>query len=191
MRQFLKAVAGTLHQWRRLARDGKAAAVVEFAGLLPFMLLLYVGGVEVALGVSADRKVTLTSRTVADLASRQTNIDDPTMTNILGASSAVIAPFDATKVSVIVSNVYINNQGVAHVCWSNALNTTARTVGSTVTLPAALVNKNTALMWGEASYAYAPTLGYYMTGTMTLYDNIYMAPRMSSTVTRNSASGSC
>jgi Flp pilus assembly protein TadG len=187
----MKAAAGALHQWRRLARDRKAAAAVEFAGLLPFMLLLYVGGVEVALGVSADRKVTLTSRTVADLASRQTNIDDPTMTNILGASSAVIAPFDSTKVSVIVSNVYVNAQGRAHICWSNALNTTARAVGSTVTLPAALATPNTALMWGEASYIYAPTLGYYMTGSMTLYDNIYMAPRMSSTVTRNSAAGSC
>ena len=40
-------------------------------------------------------------------------------------------------------------------------------------------------MWGEATYLYTPTLGYYMTGTLTLYDSIYMAPRMSTCVALN------
>ena len=40
--------------------------------LLPLMLTLYLGAVEVSQAVGVDRKVTLTSRTVADLASQVT-----------------------------------------------------------------------------------------------------------------------
>src|SRR6202158_5025102 len=67
-----RAVIGILRHSRRLFAETRATAAVEFAALLPFMLLLYIGGVEISQGVSADRKVTMTSRTVADLASRST-----------------------------------------------------------------------------------------------------------------------
>src|ERR1700692_1888012 len=50
--------------------DRRGLSAVEFALLLPLMLTLYLGGVEVSNGVAADRKVAITARTVADLASR-------------------------------------------------------------------------------------------------------------------------
>jgi Flp pilus assembly protein TadG len=181
----MKSVTGLAGLWHRLIADGRAAAAVEFAGLLPFMLLLYIGGVEVAQGVSADRKVTLTSRTVADLASRSTTISDTDMSDILNASSAVIAPFDPTKVTVTVSQVVVDSKGNATINWSDSLHGTARPQGQAVNLPSTLATACTRLLWGEAQYAYTPTLGYYMTGTLQLYDNIYMAPRMSDHVTRN------
>jgi len=53
---------------RRLARDERGVSAVEFAMLLPLMLTLYLGAVEISQGIAADRKVTLVSRTVADLA---------------------------------------------------------------------------------------------------------------------------
>jgi Flp pilus assembly protein TadG len=187
-------MAGTMHQsplFQRLvcrlagfASDGRGAAAVEFAALLPFMLLLYIGGVEVSQGVSADRKVTLTSRTVADLASRSQSVDNPGMTGILNAASTVIAPYDHTKLTVTVSQVKIDAQGNATISWSDAYNGTARSKGQSVTVPSALATPNTYLIWGEASYAYRPTLGYVMTSTLNLKDAIFMAPRMSQCVAR-------
>ena len=50
--------------------------------LLPLMLTLYLGGVEVSQGISVDRKVTLTARTVADLASQVSSINNTGMTDI-------------------------------------------------------------------------------------------------------------
>jgi Flp pilus assembly protein TadG len=187
MRPVVKLIAGMMRLKGRMAADARGAAAVEFAALLPFMLMLYIGGVEVAQGVSADRRVTQTSRTVADLASRQTSVLTADVTNLLNASSAVMAPFDPTKVQVIVSQVQIAANGKATIEWSQALNTTARTVGQTVTLPAALATPSTYLLWGEATYLYTPAIGYYMTGTLTLYDSIYMAPRMSTCVQLNGA----
>jgi len=189
MRSLLEVVARAVRLRDCLSADIRGAAAVEFAALLPFMLLLYIGGVEVAQGVSADRRVTMTSRTVADLASRQISVTTADLTNILDASSAVMAPFNPSQVQVVVSQVAIDSQGHATIEWSQALNTTPRPVGPlTGSVPPALNTPNTWLMWGEATYLYTPALGYYITGTLTLYDSIFMVPRMSNCVQLNSAS---
>ena len=76
-------------------RDQRGVSAVEFAMLLPLMITLYLGAVEISQGVAIDRKVTLTARTVADLASQVTSINNSDMTNMLNAAAAVIAPFAA------------------------------------------------------------------------------------------------
>ena len=53
-----------------------------------------------------------------------------------------------------------------------------------MTIPAALVVPNTSLVWGEVSYDYKPVVGYVVTGTLNLKDQIFMRPRLSDTVTR-------
>ena len=77
-----------------------------------------------------------------------------------------------------------NANGNAKIKWSSSKNGTARAVGSSVTLPAALNVPSTSLVWGEASYTYEPSIGYMVTGTMNLSDQIFMRPRLSETVTK-------
>jgi Flp pilus assembly protein TadG len=170
------------HGFARFATDRRGVSAVEFALLLPLMVTLYLGSVEISNGVGIDRKVTLVSRTVADLASQVQNIASTEMTNVLNASSAVIAPYDASKLKVTVSQVKIDASAVAKIDWSCTLNGTKRVVGSSVTLPAALNIANTYLVWGEVTYAYTPAIGYVVTGTLNLADQIYMRPRLSDNV---------
>ena len=172
------------HLFARFAQDARGVSAVEFAMLLPLMITLYLGTVEISQGVGIDRKVTLTTRTAADLASQVSSINNADMTNMLNASSSVIAPYDATKLKVTVSAVTIDANGNAKIAWSDTLNGTKRTVGSTVTLPSALKVNNTTLIWSEVSYAYTPTIGYLISGTLQLKDQIYMRPRLSDTVAR-------
>src|SRR5689334_24418866 len=87
----------------RFGKDRRGVSAVEFAMLLPLMITLYLGSVEISQGVAIDRKVTLTTRTVADLASQVSSINNADMTNMLNATSAVIAPFDASRLRVVVS----------------------------------------------------------------------------------------
>jgi Flp pilus assembly protein TadG len=168
----------------RLTRDARGVSAVEFAMLLPLMLTLYLGGVEVSQGVSVDRKVTLTARAVADLAAQATTINNAQMTNILDAASAVAAPFPVSQLKVTVSSVTIDAQGTAKIAWSDALNTSPRAVNEVVALPQALAIPNSTLIWGEVSYSYTPTIGYVVTGTLSLKDQIYMRPRLSTSVAR-------
>jgi Flp pilus assembly protein TadG len=168
----------------RFNRDERGVSAVEFAMLLPLMITLYLGSVEISQGVGIDRKVTLTTRTVADLASQVSSINNADMTNMLNATAAVIAPYDQSKLKVTVSAVTIDANGVAKVAWSDTLNGTKHAVNSTVTLPTALNVPNTTLIWSEVAYSYQPTIGYVITGTLNLFDQIWMRPRLSDTVTR-------
>ena len=165
--------------------ENRGQAALEFAILLPLMLTTLLGGVEVNDGIAISRKTEITARTVADLASQYNN---PNMNNILGASSAVMAPYSAANLVVTVSGVNINSTGQATIVWSTSLNGTARTKGSSVTIPTgtATANSSSCLIWGEASYSYTPTLGYALTGTFKLSHQIFMTPRVWGGVTYNS-----
>ena len=74
--------------------------------LLPLMLTLYLGTVEVSQGIAADRKVTLTARTVADLVAQVSSISNADMTNSLNAAAAVMTPYSTTNLMVTVTSVY-------------------------------------------------------------------------------------
>jgi Flp pilus assembly protein TadG len=176
-----------LSRLRELRGDDRGMAAVEFAMVLPFMLVLYVGGVELGDGMAIAVKVTDTAHTVADLTTQNTCVTSGTagtLAAILGASSQVIAPYAASNLVVTVSEVSTNAGGVATVTWSQSLNGTARPVGQAMTLPSSLAGRpSISLILGEVSYAYTPQLGYTITGTVSLADSYYLFPRNSSSVT--------
>jgi Flp pilus assembly protein TadG len=173
------------HYVLRFHRDQRGLSAVEFALLLPFMITLYLGGVEVSQAISIDRKVTLTARTVADLVARSSSLTQAEMTNILNAATAVSAPYASADIKVKVSQILIKANGTATIHWSAATNnTTKRSAGETVTVPEALkvAGKDSYLIWGEVEYGYKPAIGYVLTGTLNLTDQIYMRPRLSEKV---------
>jgi Flp pilus assembly protein TadG len=158
-------------------------AAVEFAMLLPLMLTLWLGTSEISSGIAANRKVTLTARTLADLTSQVTGLSASDMTNSLNAAAAVISPYSLGNLKATVSSVSIDANNKATIAWSVTKNGTARAVGSSVTLPSALLIASTCLLWSEVQYSYKPTIGYVVTGTLQLKDQIYMRPRLSNCVT--------
>jgi Flp pilus assembly protein TadG len=160
----------------RLARDKRGVSAVEFALLAPVMIGLYFGCAEIANGVGTDRKVSLIAAALANLSAQTTTIAAADMTNILDASGAIITPYDATKLKMTVSCIKIDANKVATVKWSVTRNGTASS--GTVTIPTALAVANSYLILAQASYAYTPTVGYTISGTLNLSDQMYMTPRI-------------
>jgi Flp pilus assembly protein TadG len=174
---------GVQFHLHRFADHRGGISAVEFALVLPFMLLTYVGSVELADGLAIQFKVTETARTVTDLASQRATIDSTDMSNILGASTQVVAPYPAANMIMTVSEVTTNAAGQGTITWSCSLNGTARAVGASITLPANLQTANISLIWGEVTYPYTPQLGYVVAGTINIYETAYFYPRLVTSVT--------
>ena len=167
---------------RRFARDPKGVSAVEFAIVLPFMLALYLGTIELGNALAAKFKVTLTVRTATDLASQKVSIDTTTMSGIINLSEQVMTPYPTTNMAVTLSEITTNGSGQGTVTWSCSLGGTARTWGSSYTLPSNLQTANITVLLGEVTYPYTPNLGYVITGTINLSQNLYFYPRMSTTI---------
>jgi Flp pilus assembly protein TadG len=166
----------------RFAADRRGISVVEFALLLPLMLTMYFGTIEVTDAISADRQVTLVASTVANITSQYTSVSNADVSNILAAAAAVLTPFPLANAKVTLSSVVIDGSGNAKVDWSATLNGTARSGNVSASIPAALRINNTSVIWGEATYNYKPVIGYVVTGTLSMGSQIFARPRMSNCI---------
>jgi Flp pilus assembly protein TadG len=177
----------------RFSRDDKGVALVEFAMIMPLMVLLYLGSVAVTMGVTTDRKLTLLARSLGDITAQDTNITSAEATDIFAAARAVMSPYksDGTVLKMRMSSVKISADGKkACVRWSRSPNSGyARAANSDMTsdIPQDLRIANSYLVVPEVEYAYTPIVGAAVTkGTLTLKDILFMRPRQSDEVTTDS-----
>ena len=167
---------------RRFAEHRGGLALVEFAMVLPFLLLLYLAGYQVSDALSCNRKVTITTRAVADLTTQYSAITDDGITDILNASTKIMAPYNAANAMVRVSELSTDATGKTTVVWSRIATGVGRAAGSSYTLPATIKTNGTNMIVAEVSYAYKPAVNFGIVGPLNLSDVIYMNPRVSNSV---------
>jgi Flp pilus assembly protein TadG len=167
----------------RLAPDRSAVAAVEFALALPVVLLAVLLTVEVGEAVAVSRKVTIATRTVTDLTTKNVSLTTSQMSQILAASSVVLAPFGSSNLVIVVSEVTTDANGKATVTWSQALNGSALTVGSPVAIPSQMAAPNVSMILGTAQYAYSPNLPLNPLGSFKISDQLILMPRLSTSIT--------
>ncbi|WP_246570574.1 TadE/TadG family type IV pilus assembly protein [Bradyrhizobium sp. DASA03005] len=189
---------------RGFVADKRALAATEFAIIVPLMLVMFFGTVEFSSAVAIDRKITLIARTLSDLTSQSTTLDDASMKDSFTASISVVMPYDATLVKGTISQIYIDANSVAKVQWSKAgtiasgatqatLATSTRTAGDTVTtmIPPTLLIPSSYLILSEVKYTYTPTIGYVLKSSVTLSDLSYTRPRQVVCVPYNNVPSTC
>jgi|GEM_PF-583663 Flp pilus assembly protein TadG len=115
--------------------DEQGLAAIEFAFVLPLMLAIYLGIVELSNGLSASRKVDLVAHAMSDLTgqitgggagSGQAAITDAEMREIFLAGAALIGPLPAAALTITISEVLITQNAAgayqAQVAWSVSYN---------------------------------------------------------------------
>ena len=180
---------------RRFLVSTRAVAAVEFALLIPMMLVLLLASIDAGRALAIYVKVRSASYTVDAVSNQYTIIHDSDMQQILGAAAVILSLYPTSPVSVVVSQVSVDDKGNGTVSWSDALNGTARAVNSSVTVPPSLASSkppNNAcnsypcfFILGEVRYTYSPMFGYFITGPITLSDSMYVTPRSATSITRS------
>ncbi|WP_436215736.1 TadE/TadG family type IV pilus assembly protein [Bradyrhizobium sp. LjRoot220] len=164
-----------------LSGDTRGIAAVEFAMVVPLMLVLFFGTVEFSSGIAVDRKVTLMARTLSDLTSQNVSVTSTQLNNIFNASTSIMTPYPASEVNARIVELYVDANLSVKQIWSATSG--AAPPSGTVTIPAALKVADTYLIYSEVSYNYKPAIGYVMTKTgINLTDFTYTRPRQSQCV---------
>lgn len=173
----------------RFRRDGDASAVVEFALILPILLLLYVGTVEASSLLTVDRRVNIISSTVGDLVSRwdpeQGTMPSATLNDYFRASQGIIIPYSQTGIQQVVTFVQVFADGSTQVRWSRSFGgATPRVVNTPYTIPPNLKAVATPgyIVATEVSYPFEPGLGIVLQGTFTLRSESFYLPRFDSPI---------
>jgi Flp pilus assembly protein TadG len=198
--QAKPAGRGILRSFRRFRSDKRGVAAIEFALIAPIMIGLYIMLNETASGLRAARKVTMAARVTSDLVTQLTNVANADRDDVFASLTPVMAPFNASLASIRITSVRFDSNGRGYVDWSEAQGTgltahtrckTTQPLSSgvpnplgTISVPNGLWVANSSVVLAEVQYAYTPVLGYNITGTIELNDQLFTRPRAGTHVTR-------
>lgn len=155
---------------RRLARDTRGIAAVEFGYIAPVLLFMLLGSIEVARAISIDRRFGVVTSMTGDLISREKTIDDAGLAGVMDAIEHVMKPYDSSsmKLGVIAVKASPTNANDTRVEWSyshNGYSVPAKC--ATYTLPAGLVGQGGSVIVVESSYSFQPLFTSWINAPVT------------------------
>jgi Flp pilus assembly protein TadG len=176
----------------RKCRDGgghfagatEGASLIEFTLVFPIMIMLFAGVVEFSEAFAVNRKLANAAATVSDLISQRPKVSTGDLADVATVADALLAPYSAANLGVVISSVEADQKGATKVGWSYArgVGVSARGQGSAFSTPAGLTEPGSSIIVAETSYRFTPTIGMYLTGTITLTGEAYFRPRVSRVV---------
>lgn len=112
--------ADTIAMLRRLMSAREGVGAVEFAILVPLLLVAYIGAYETSVAMSFLNKVGRASATISDYMTQGVAVS--VEKDMQGAATDialnVIAPFTSADFGIRVTGVQVDDAGIATVAWS-------------------------------------------------------------------------
>lgn len=162
---------------RRFARDRRGAAAVEFAFVVPVMLMLYYGMVESTQALLANRRAGYLTTAVGDLVTQQAQVTSADVDNIFDASTAVLKPFpsDTGSLAIRVTSIQMDGSGVPSILWTRARGSIPAT--DLATIDASMKTANNTIVRAETVYSYSTPFQKMMPGAFTFRHKADLRPR--------------
>lgn len=171
-------------------RDTRGVAAVEFACVVPVMLLMSVGAFEVCRAIAIDRRCNLATSMIADLVARETKLTEADVTAIYNIVSLAMSPFDASPLKISLIPVMASTSDVTNTKVYAATDNRPSFNGgdqpakcSSYALPPGLMVKGASGAGGgtvivvKTSYHYTPTFIGYLWGSSTWTEEAIVTPR--------------
>ena len=172
-----------------LLRDSRGGVMIEFGFVMPILVLLMLGGIEMGRYVLLHQKLDRTAMTVSDLVARVTSVTTSELDTVFTAAGLVMEPFTmGTEGAVIISSVK-EDSGSPKVIWQYkgggtlSVTSVVGTQGGNATInDNDLVDENNAIIIGETYFTYSPWF-IDMIPSTTLRHQAVFSPRLSGEVT--------
>ncbi len=184
---------------RLFSRDGRGVAALEFALVVPLLLMLYFVTMEVAQAIEANKKVGRVGNMVADLVTQQQQMSKNELEGIMRLGESTLQPYNRSAPDIEITAIEVTDETTpkVQVVWARKLVNGSFLAGSAkgtpVTIPPALRIKGSFLIRVEGKLDYRPVITWAASaketlGLMSAFDNIpmtetyYLRPRMSMTI---------
>ncbi|MET0182273.1 MAG: TadE/TadG family type IV pilus assembly protein [Caulobacterales bacterium] len=102
----------------RFLTDRSGLAAVEFALILPMMLVLLLGSIEIISFLQADRRAENTAVSLADVVSQDDEITNAELTGIWAALEPLEFPDDARDLDVRITSIAFDASGDPTATWA-------------------------------------------------------------------------
>lgn len=171
----MKRMSELMKRISRFWRECRGVASVEFALIVPVMVMLWVGIIEVANLHLAGRKATVAAQAAADLVAQRLTVGATSIADIAAAMNAIFVPFPSAPMSYEIVSVQTDAGGVVSVGWRV---TRGSLDGNTTVPPAALplVSTNDSVIVVTVIYLYHPTLDLIF-GDLNIEEQAFARPR--------------
>lgn len=175
---------------RRFLGDRRGIAAVEFALVVPILIVLYIGTVEMNAALTIDRKLSQAASAVADLVAQESSITQGELNDVMDIARSIFDPYPTGEVHIVVAGVLMEEDYKPRVQWSQGLNASQWAKGAPppIDIPNELIKtKDTFLVVTHATYTYKPTFvtlfkDIFSTSQIELEDNYFLRPRISAQV---------
>jgi Flp pilus assembly protein TadG len=164
---------------RDIIKDKSGNVAIEFALLLPIMILLLLGTFEIANYVLCYNKVSRVNSSIADMSSRS-SLTPNALTAIIATAPIIGKPFNyGTNGRVILTTVYKASSGTAaiieqQIVGSGSISVTSKigtAINNAATLPAGFtISAGDRILISETFFTYTPIFSNIVTLPINLYD---------------------
>lgn len=157
---------------------------MEAALILPILLTMMLGMVELTTYVEATRKVVSAAQTVADLVAQETATTDSDLDVIRLAAQSILAPLDTQsgKLKITIASVgFDDDDGSTFVLWDD------EDAGAPAVVPSdanGLGSPGESVVAVSISYQYDSPFGFMLTSN-TLEENAFARPRITRRIALN------
>ncbi len=166
---------------RNIAGDKSGSAAIDFAFVLPILLMAFIGVVEVTNVLRLDRKVVSAAQTVADLVTQRRDVSDAQLGDILKAAELIFEPFPAAAHSVGIASVrYDAGTGNPAVDWTKSKN--GGSVPDALTLAQGMGQPGEGVVIVRVAYNYSPVFFDFIMSATSVEETAILRPRRSSFV---------
>ena len=187
----MRHLAGKLRHLRRFPRAESGLAAVEFALILPVLIVMFFGVVELSLAVLCRNDIYNVASTAADLIAQESVVAPTDISNVYAAANTILYPyypnFSTSKPTIRITSVIYDTVAksttAGKVAWtciqpgSGTLSPANRAPSSTVTFAQPLLSSGSSVIMTEVAYSYASPTTQVVTGPFNLIDSFFTKPR--------------
>ncbi len=167
-----------IRRFFRLGSDRAGTAGIEFAIVLPLMLVLSVVAVEATLAVMASMYLSNAAEAVADIVAQQSSSSSWSVANVCTAGQLSMTPLSGTPLQVAIVSVTNSTGSGGSIDWQDTSCGNATSISNATSLAASLIpDKSDSVIIVQATYQYMSPIKYLFPSTISMSQTSYQRPR--------------